>query len=845
MLRLLSSFALRATALVVIGWFALGLPAQAQFLDLAFQRLDARTQSINYLERGAQVAAMARDGAGRLVVAGRFALLAGAPVGHIARLLPTGAPDPTFNPGGIGANGEILQLVALPGGQWLIGGSFTRYNGTPVKRLARLTANGTLDPTFNPGGAGADDAVTALAVDGSGRVLAAGSFAAFNGQPAFGIVRLLATGAVDPTFSSGQGLKLTPNRPHYYFPTQLVIDLSGRILLVGADSYDGTPTGTLTRLLPTGALDPTFNPGGTFNAYIGDVAVLPTGRLLVAGGYFTHNGTTVPGGVLRLLDSGALDGSFTPPPVLADTTAIADVLAVLPGGGVLVAPYYLPVVRLTATGALDPTFAPTPFTVDGEVKTMVALPTGGVALGGYFDQVGTHQTRCVGQIRPQGGADPTFTGPYIQQRAAVRGMVRLPSDSLAMLGFDQLNGQVGQQVVRMLPDGQPDLAFSLDISISSTTYVSGLATTARGQLLATDGSRIWRLTRTGAIDPGFATGTGVLATERITAITAQPDGKLLVGGKFTSYDGRPATNLIRLLATGAIDPTFTAPLMRPGATVSRICVRPDAHILYSIPGNGTEATITAVLPTGVPDPDFNGGQPLVTRRSVGQLVARPDTTVLVIANDQYFFSSLNLFLGPVGRITRTGTVDPTFVLDPSLTPIDRFSAAVVQPDGGILFVTTPRADARLQRLRPDGALDPTFTPVEVGTGVVGETVTNMVLQSNNRIVLAGGFADVAGTPFPGLARIAGVPLGVSADAPTTAATTAVYPNPARGAFTIRRPNGRAATASLVDAVGRTVGRWPLASAEQVVRADGLPVGLYVLRVQDAAGAVSSHRLVLE
>jgi uncharacterized delta-60 repeat protein len=86
---------------------------------------------------------------GKLLIAGPFTFVNSTPVGGIARLNPDGI-DSTFNPGGAGANNAgISDMELLPDGKILIGGSFTNVGGPPRERLARLNPNGSLDLTFN------------------------------------------------------------------------------------------------------------------------------------------------------------------------------------------------------------------------------------------------------------------------------------------------------------------------------------------------------------------------------------------------------------------------------------------------------------------------------------------------------------------------------------------------------------------------------------------------------------------------------------------------------------------------------------------------------------------------
>src|SRR5687767_8386903 len=102
-----------------------------------------------------------------LALAGAAALIEAVRVGAAG-----GGLDTTFNPGGAGANGNVYTLAAQPDGKLLIGGEFTNYNGAAAPgRVMRLNADGTLDAAFNPGGAGADTAVYALALQPDGKIV--------------------------------------------------------------------------------------------------------------------------------------------------------------------------------------------------------------------------------------------------------------------------------------------------------------------------------------------------------------------------------------------------------------------------------------------------------------------------------------------------------------------------------------------------------------------------------------------------------------------------------------------------------------------------------------------------
>jgi uncharacterized membrane protein len=62
-------------------------------------------------------------------------------------------------------------------GKILLGGNFGMVGGQPRQGIARLNADGTVDPTFNPG---PDGNVYALAIQADGKILT-GAFSTRSG----------------------------------------------------------------------------------------------------------------------------------------------------------------------------------------------------------------------------------------------------------------------------------------------------------------------------------------------------------------------------------------------------------------------------------------------------------------------------------------------------------------------------------------------------------------------------------------------------------------------------------------------------------------------------------------
>jgi uncharacterized delta-60 repeat protein len=131
------------------------------------------------------------DAAGRLLLAGEFTAVQGVPRNHIARLLPDGRLDASFDPG-LGADAAVKSLVVQPNGRIWIGGAFATFNGVSSPGIARLNADGSRDLScnFGTGFAGGAACINVLSIQPGGTLLAGGDFASYNGTPCSNLVRL-------------------------------------------------------------------------------------------------------------------------------------------------------------------------------------------------------------------------------------------------------------------------------------------------------------------------------------------------------------------------------------------------------------------------------------------------------------------------------------------------------------------------------------------------------------------------------------------------------------------------------------------------------------------------------
>src|SRR5207253_8684662 len=118
----------------------------------------------------------------------------------------------------------------------------------------------------------------------------------------------------------------------------------------------------------------------------------------------------------------------------------------------------------------------------------------------------------------------------------------------------------------------------------------------------------------GDVDLSFDPGSGINGF--VYAVATQPDGKVIIGGQFTTVKGLARTNLARLNADGSGDPTF-----HPGLAynaVSSLALQPDGKVLvggqfvYTICddsscGDVSDAGITRLNANGSLDSTFIPG----------------------------------------------------------------------------------------------------------------------------------------------------------------------------------------------------------------------------------------------
>jgi uncharacterized delta-60 repeat protein len=245
----------------------------------------------------------------------------------------------------------------------------------------------------------------------------------------------------------------------------------------------------------------------------------------------------------------------------------------------------------------------------------------------------------------------------------------------------------------------------------------------------------------GDVDPSFSP----VFNSTVSAICVQPDGRILVGGRFTNVNGVACDGLTRLNSDGTLDATFLFSHTRTNSVFS-IALQPDQKIVIGgrfATINGTSRNgIARLNPDGTLDSTFDPGSGVGGLHSYVQSVAlQPDGAILIV--------------GPFLTVNGTNSngfarLNPDGSLDNSFAPAaGGFESMAVQPDGKIIiggtFGTVNGVTANnIARLDSAGNLDTSF----VTDPGLGRDVAALALLPDGRILVGGGMVDsYYGIPF--------------------------------------------------------------------------------------------------
>ena len=609
-----------------------------------------------------------------------------------------GAVDLDFKPSIGSSNGSILAGTFQPDGKLILIG-----NGA-FPRVRRYLADGSPDPSFNASWT-ENRAIECLALQADGKIVIGGSFTDTFDPVVRNVARLHSDGTIDTSFNVAMELDTV---------RRIIVQPDGKILFAADAQFPSQVF--LGRLLPDGQPDLNFrqqtrtNPNGSLlgTIYCDDLLLQHDGKIVVAG-------TAGSLGVRRFLAHGAPDMTFS-----RNNQGLfwsRHRLALRNDGRIVVGGITGETNRtlqlLHVDGSVDTNFMPE---VRRSILAMAVQPDGKILIGGVFDNIQGVPRARMARLHADGSLDETYDigdyppGPGPSQLISA---ILLDSNCAAMVlgDFVEFNRYERPGLVRLLPDAptppqivrQPasqtcvvgqTAKFSVDFScaplpslqwfhdgiqlpgatapllvITNTVPIdAGGYTVVASNSLGSITSVVATLTlnpaptNSGAVDISFYAGTG--PDDSVYTAVEQPDGKVIIGGLFSSVNGIPRRRIARLNVDGSVDASFD-----PGA------------------GPGSSRPV-------------GGGGLAVLPPVIHALALQADGKIVV---GGLFGSISGLQRQSLARLHPDGSPDSTFAPYP-LSSGQTVYALARQPDGK-LIVGTDDSDLRLIRLKPDGAVD--------------------------------------------------------------------------------------------------------------------------------------------
>ena len=365
------------------------------------------------------------------------------------------------------------------------------------------------------------------------------------------------------------------------------------------------------------------------------------------------------------------------------------------------------------------------------VTALAVQPDGKIIVGGSFATVNATSRGNIARLNIDGTLDTTFVASNVHPVNAVA----VQADGKILVGTSAYD------LVRLNSDGSPDATFA---SPSLDQPVHAIAVQGDGKILiggaftsvaGTSRHIVARLNSNGSLDNTFAVPTPN-TNASVSAMILQPDGKIIIGGYFSTFAFQSSHGVARLNTDGTLDYAFVDPNVTAAgnAVVYALALQTDGQIViggdFSSVGGQTHANVARLGANGSVDMTFYD---VGLDNYVTSLLLRPDGTILV---GGYFGDFVNLLAS-----------DGHFAAQYFPTANDAVTSLIQQADGKILiggyftYIGGGAPANGIARLYATGAIDSDLTD-----GAVGGQVSALAVQTDGKIIVGGGFTAIRTSP---------------------------------------------------------------------------------------------------
>ena len=565
-------------------------------------------------------------------------------------ILAVGPPEFTGNWLSVNAVQSDGKVIATHGSWGNIAGTWYSYS------MRRYNLDGSIDSSFSaPTLTGGHLVVTTPIIEllPDGRFyLAITSRSHLGGT--MGITRRMADGTVDSAYAA---FTQSISASAFLSIEDLSITSDGGVLATGAlvqTAIGFPPREQLRRFQADGSPTPGFAPPLSMSASA--VHQLPDGKIL-----YTASGGNVTRSLIRLESNGAVDNTYVLDPVV---TGIKNQWRIDP----MNRPVFLAataagprLVRLLENGSIDPTFNPI-LAAAGTGNVVAVQADGKVLLTGGFTQMGGIPRNKFARLNADGTVDPSFNAGTGFSSLPRKLLVQPDGKIIAAGDFSSYNGTPVGYMVRINVDGTIDNTFTATVDGSSGIHSVALQADGKivigGAFFMVNGvgrPGIARLESNGALDVAF--NPVIAGGPYVSGVVVEPNGKITIGGVFTSVNGVNRTNLARLEADGTTDTSLNAIAMPENHGLWRQADGKYIALAGQSPRpirrNSDGSADTSFLP-----PTFNG--------TVSSVVIMPDGSMVVAGGFTSVGGTERFY---ITRLAPNGAHDTSFVSFGANSPV--------------------------------------------------------------------------------------------------------------------------------------------------------------------------------
>ena len=538
----------------------------------------------------------------------------------------------------------------------------------------------------------------------------------------------------------------------------------GKILVGGSFNVAGAAMASgIARFNADGTIDATFNadfndaPNITRTIYA--IELQSDGKIIIGGNVFVPNTAESQAFVARLNPNGTRDSTFNffsnnqPGGIIYDLRVYPDNRVLIGGSFTITTGIGISrsnVARLNANGSLDASFSSFTFP---SVRAVALQADGRVLVGGGFGT--TTSPGYLYRLVESGAGDSTFS-PITVNQGIIHSISPQPNGKIYVGGnFTGINGFAGAGIARINADGTLDVSFNTN-SAGANQAVYDVEVGTDGKILiggafsAYNGAtqrKIARLNPDGSRDASFNTSV-FFDTDTVYDVLPLADGKIIAVGYFQLQN---TNKILRFNTDGTFDSTFAD--LRVGRNGAVYDILPQAGGKIIIGGNfaavnGVPRNLIARLNAdGSLDTGFIAnvqGNQGDARNAVNAIVQQADGKILI---GGFFFTVGGQQRFSFARLFPDGVPDFAFNSNVGNTLISDVKSIAIQQDGKILV-----GSFGLSRFNADGTRDASFAPTFT-IPTFGGFIYRTVVQPDGKILVAGDFTAVNGTIRGRIARL--------------------------------------------------------------------------------------------